>query len=89
MLLLGEFEHAIDAKNRLAVPADIRDVLNASSRGESLIAAPGSNGSLWLWPETTFENLADEFFIQGNQSDALRLTPGAPFAVRGEIQITF
>lgn len=60
MLLLGEFEHAIDAKNRLAVPADIRDVLNASSRGESLIAAPGSNGSLWLWPETTFENLADE-----------------------------
>ena len=36
-----------------------------------------------------FENLADEFFIQGNQSDALRLTPGAPFAVRGEIQITF
>ena len=36
-----------------------------------------------------FENLADESFIQGSQSDALRLTPGAPFAVRGEIQITF
>ncbi|MCZ6666671.1 MAG: TonB-dependent receptor [Gammaproteobacteria bacterium] len=36
-----------------------------------------------------FENLTDESFIQGSQSDALRLTPGAPFAVRGEIQITF
>lgn len=36
-----------------------------------------------------FENLADEFFIQGSQSDALRLTPGAPFAMHGEIQIIF
>ena len=36
-----------------------------------------------------FENLTDESFIQGSQSDALRLNPGAPFEVRGEITIRF
>ena len=60
MLLLGEFEHTIDSKNRLAVPADIRDVLLSQGSMAGLIATPGSNGSLWLWPETTFEVLAAE-----------------------------
>ena len=60
MLLLGEFEHTIDSKNRLAVPADIRDVLMSQGTMGGLIAAPGSNGSLWLWPEKTFEALASE-----------------------------
>jgi iron complex outermembrane recepter protein len=36
-----------------------------------------------------FENLTNESFIQGSQSDALRLNPGAPFEVRGEITIRF
>ena len=58
MLLLGEFEHTIDSKNRLAVPADIRDVLLSQGTTGGLIAAPGSNGTLWLWPEKTFEGLA-------------------------------
>lgn len=60
MLLLGEFEHTIDSKNRLAVPADIRDVLMSQGQVSGLIAAPGSNGTLWLWPEKTFELLAGE-----------------------------
>ena len=58
MLLLGEFEHTIDAKNRLAVPAELREVLDPRRDGASLIAAPGSNGGLWLWPEKTFEALS-------------------------------
>lgn len=36
-----------------------------------------------------FENLTDQTYIQGSQSDALRLNPGAPFEVRGEISIRF
>ena len=60
MLLLGEFEHTIDSKNRLAVPADIRDALMTQGTMGGLIAAPGSNGALWLWPEKTFEVLASD-----------------------------
>ena len=58
MLFLGEFEHSIDPKGRLAIPAEVRSALDSSTHGEALIAAPGPNGCLWLWPEKTFEQLA-------------------------------
>jgi len=61
VLLLGEFEHTIDSKNRLAVPAEIRDVLSMLELGGGgLIAAPGANEHLWLWPEKTFQELASD-----------------------------
>jgi len=58
VLFLGEFEHSIDPKGRLAIPAEVRSALDSSTHGEALIAAPGPNGCLWLWPEKTFEQLA-------------------------------
>ncbi len=58
MLFLGEYEHSLDPKQRLAIPAEIRDVLNPDRHGEALIAAPGANGALWLWPEKTFQELS-------------------------------
>lgn len=58
MLFLGEYEHSLDPKQRLAIPAEIRDVLRPEQHGEALIAAPGSNGCLWLWPEKTFHELS-------------------------------
>lgn len=60
MLILGEYEHTIDQKNRLAVPAEIRELLSPKKTGNGFIASPGSNGVLWLWPEKTFETLAAE-----------------------------
>ena len=58
MLLLGKFDHSIDPKGRLAIPAEIRGVLKPDLHGEALIAAPGANDTLWLWPERTFEQFA-------------------------------
>jgi MraZ protein len=58
-MFLGEFEHSLDAKQRLAIPAEIRSMWNAERHGEQLIAAPGKNGSLWLWPEKKFVEFAD------------------------------
>lgn len=58
MLFLGEFQHSLDAKQRLAIPSEIRGSLDPSVHGEALIVAPGPNGVLWLWPERTFERLA-------------------------------
>lgn len=58
-MFLGEFEHSLDAKQRLAIPAEIRDAWNPDRHGEMLIAAPGTNGSLWLWPEKKFLEHAD------------------------------
>ncbi|MEC8559870.1 MAG: hypothetical protein VXY94_07315 [Planctomycetota bacterium] len=60
MFFLGEYEHSIDAKQRLAIPAEVRDVLDPEVHGSAFVAAPGGNGSLWLWPERTFETLSKE-----------------------------
>ena len=58
MLFLGEFEHSVDPKGRLAIPAEVRSSLDSATHGDALIVAPGPNGCLWLWPEKTFERLA-------------------------------
>lgn len=58
MLFLGEYEHSLDQKQRLAIPSELREVLDDKKHGEGFIAAPGANGSLWLWPERTFAQLS-------------------------------
>jgi len=58
VLFLGEYEHTLDQKQRLAIPSELREVMDDKVHGEGFIAAPGSNGSLWLWPEKTFAQLA-------------------------------
>ena len=60
MLFTGEYEHAIDAKGRLAVPSDIRSRLDPEKDGSAFYAVMGPNGALWLWPERTFEEIAGE-----------------------------
>ena len=60
MFFLGEYEHSIDAKQRLAIPAEVRDMLHPEIHGSAFVAAPGVNGSLRLWPEKTFETLSKE-----------------------------
>jgi MraZ protein len=58
VLFTGEHEHTIDAKQRLAIPAEFREQLDrAEAQADALYIAPGSNGHLWLWPEPTFERM--------------------------------
>ena len=58
MLFTGEYEHTIDAKQRLAIPAELRARLSRELHGEAFYIVPGANGALWLWPERTFEHMA-------------------------------
>ncbi len=58
MLFTGEYEYTIDAKQRLAIPADIRSRLNPDTDGRAFYLVPGANGALWMWPEKTFEEMA-------------------------------
>lgn len=58
MYFLGEHEHAFDGKQRFAIPAEIRELMQPAIHGEAFIAAPGANGCLWLWPEKTFHELS-------------------------------
>jgi MraZ protein len=58
VLFTGEYEHTIDAKLRVAIPSEIRSRLNPERHGDAFYLAPGTDASLWLWPEKTFEALA-------------------------------
>jgi MraZ protein len=58
VLFTGEYERTIDAKQRLAIPAEIRSQMDPELHGSALYIAPGANGRAWLWPEKTFEQMA-------------------------------
>lgn len=58
MLFTGDYEHTIDAQQRLSIPSDIRAAMDPETHGKAFFAVPGPNGHLWLWPERTFERLA-------------------------------
>jgi len=54
----GNFEVAIDEKNRMLIPSEIRKVIEPSTDGEALFALTGVNRKLWLFPERAYENHA-------------------------------
>lgn len=58
MIFTGEYEYTIDAKQRLAIPAEIRSRLDPEQDGHAFYLAPGPNGVPWLWPERIFEQMA-------------------------------
>lgn len=69
MLFTGHSEHTIDAKQRLAIPAKYRSQWKESTEGKAWICVPWPGGMLRLYPEKTFEILAD--------SQAQTLTPAS------------
>ena len=60
MLFTGKPELSIDTKQRLAIPAKTRAMLEQARVGNPLYIIWGANGVLWLWPERTFEDIATE-----------------------------
>src|SRR4029078_6130743 len=44
-MLLGEYEHTIDDKNRLTLPAKFRRAFE-----DGLVVTRGLDGCLWAWP---------------------------------------
>ena len=54
-MLLGEFEHTIDEKGRITVPAKFRGRLAAG-----LVVTKGIDACLWLYPSDVWAELAEE-----------------------------
>lgn len=60
MLLTGTFERNVDEKLRLALPKPVRESVAGEPNPTVLYAAPGTDGSLALYPERSFEALAEK-----------------------------
>lgn len=54
-MFIGKYEHSIDAKNRIIVPAKYRDEL-----GSSFVVTAGLDGCLYILPMESFEQLATD-----------------------------
>ena len=53
-MLLGEFEHTIDDKNRLTLPAKFRQALSGG-----LVITRGMDGCLYCYPQAQWEGLVE------------------------------
>lgn len=53
---VGTHYHSLDVKNRLSIPVRFRDIL-----GERFLVMPGPSNNLWLYPEETFEHIAEQY----------------------------
>jgi MraZ protein len=61
MLLSGTYEHNIDAKNRLAIPSQVRDQMIQEGSSTKIYVAQGMQpGTLSIWPEKYFQQMADQ-----------------------------
>ncbi|MGI9014349.1 MAG: division/cell wall cluster transcriptional repressor MraZ [Phycisphaerales bacterium] len=59
MIFAGEHEHTIDSQQRLAIPAMIRNRMERAKLEPEFILLPGPPGSIWIWPERTFEQMSE------------------------------
>ena len=60
MVLSGYSTHAIDAKNRLAIPAKFRSRIDAEGHDGRLVVTPGDPPDrLWLYTDRRFEQMAE------------------------------
>lgn len=60
-MFYGEFEHAIDRKGRLIVPATFRKALQAHGNSEELFLTRGLDGCLFLFAESEWRTSESRF----------------------------
>ena len=57
-MLLGEFEHTVDDKNRLTLPAKFRQALSGG-----LVITRGMDGCLYCYPQADWERLVESRLV--------------------------
>lgn len=56
MLLFGEYDHQVDAKNRIRIPSRFKSVI-----GQDYVFMKGSNKCISIYPEKVFEERYGKF----------------------------
>lgn len=61
-MFMGQYEHSIDTKGRVIIPAKYREEL-----GENFVVTRGLDGCLFLYPQTEWQNFVEK--LQGLPSN--------------------
>ena len=64
-MFMGEYNHTIDDKGRLIIPAKLRDLL-----GDKFILTRGLDNCLFIYPKNEWENVIDKYRSLPNTKDA-------------------
>ena len=60
LILHGEYDLAIDDKNRFLIPAEIRKVMNSERDGDAFFLVIGTDRRPWMYPERYYEQLVEQ-----------------------------
>lgn len=71
MFLTGKFLRSLDEKHRLAIPKSLRECLGEQA-ARRLFIAPGTDGTLAVYPEATFAKLVDRLAASSPTSRDVR-----------------
>lgn len=87
MLFTGHYEHTIDSKQRLAIPADIRAQWRNEVDGTAWYAAPWVGRVIRLFTETSFRKHAAEYQrgLTPDQDEAELITTLFGLSARAEM----
>jgi MraZ protein len=58
-MFLGEFEHSVDDKGRLTIPAKFRDELESG-----IVVTRGFDGCLWAYPRAEWERITEKIRLE-------------------------
>ena len=80
---LGEFQHSLDAKGRVILPARFRQIL-----GEQAVLTTQDDGCLAIWPPDEFETKAEEMKVRERSGAEGRNVARAFFADANPFELT-
>lgn len=55
MMFMGQYEHSIDTKGRIIIPAKYREEL-----GDTFVVTKGLDGCLFLYPQSEWQNFVEK-----------------------------
>ncbi len=91
LVFTGTYEHTIDSKNRMAIPADIRTAMRKAGRSRAgpivVYATLGEGQSLYVYTARGFEQRAAELIDSQNDPDRLLVYERMWFSLASRVEI--
>lgn len=88
MVFTGTYEHAIDAKNRVAIPAEIRTLVQARRSDTAVLYVTlGEGNALCLYTEAGFEARAAELLGSDGDKDQVLMYERVWFSLARRVEL--
>lgn len=87
LLLTGEYQHVIDAKNRVLISNKLRNQIDAVRHGSNFYLVLGANGVLCLYPEKYFEQIVLSFAPETAAPDEAVAFERISFALASKVEL--